>query len=150
MKKPSKQAITWSLNSAAIEFGTSRTTIRKGLRRNGVPTKPTYSTREILMAIAGDLEFERTRVERARADRMEMDLRRKRGETLDVATVNRLLTELVVLPLRERLLALPTTLDVMCNSGSPETARGALKEWVSETLKLLREKIPSEVRNRQA
>lgn len=61
-------AVEWSLNLAAVEFGVSRDTIRRGLRANDVADKKTYTTKEIFDALnGGDLEAEKilkTREER--------------------------------------------------------------------------------------
>jgi phage terminase Nu1 subunit (DNA packaging protein) len=88
-----------------------------------------------------DLREAQTRQANANAKRIELQNLTESEEWVRMAEVERLLTAEVVLPLRSRLLDLPSTLAVRCNPSTPETARTALLQWSDETLKVLREKL---------
>lgn len=51
--RKAEDALEWSINQAAREFGASRDTIRRGLQRDGV-TGETFTTRQIYDALTGD------------------------------------------------------------------------------------------------
>ena len=93
-----KKQITLSLQKAAEEFGVSRETIRRGLRSIEIEAKPTYSIREIHRSIAGDLRFERTRRERAEADKGERANKVAEGQTLEWSAVEKYINERFVSP----------------------------------------------------
>lgn len=63
----------WSLKKAAAEFGVSRETLKKRLTIAEIPTKPTYSTKEICRAVFGDLNNERLRLTREQADKLALE-----------------------------------------------------------------------------
>lgn len=134
----------WSLIAAADEFGVARETIRRGLRRNDVEVKSgkKYTTQQVFKAISGDLKFERTRRERAEADRAEVEAAKSKQEVIhqsDVATFIRN----TFAPVREDLISMPSQLAARCNPADPQKAREALTEWSDEFIKRRREHIPA-------
>jgi len=68
----------WTLKSAAAEFGTTRETLKRGMRIAGIDEDKTYATMDICRALFGDLKGERIRETRARADLLEMESTRNR------------------------------------------------------------------------
>ncbi len=62
----------WTISRAAPEFGTTRETLKRSLSALDLKG-PEYTTREIVRALCGDLKFERTRRERAEADKAEIE-----------------------------------------------------------------------------
>lgn len=140
------KAIRLSLTQAAAEFGTTRDTIRKGLHRlellNGSKKKnQKFTIYDLHRAIAGDLKFERTRHERAEADRAEVAAARERGEVIHVNDVTTFIRNNFG-PVREDVIALPGQLAAKCNPENPELARQTLTEWVDVFIKRRRENLP--------
>lgn len=52
-------ALRWTIHKAAVEFGLSRETLEKNLRKAGIDAQKDYSTKDIVNAIYGDFEQER-------------------------------------------------------------------------------------------
>ena len=69
-----KNPIRWNRLDAAAEFGIDRDTLSRRLRAAGIAPgeDKRFSTKEILAALFGDLEKEKTRNEAAKADLTEM------------------------------------------------------------------------------
>lgn len=75
----------------------------------------------------------------------EIELRRenarKAGELISFDEVQKHYAE-CLLPIRQRLLALPSEAAARCNPSDPEFARRALLEWSDEALRMIREQLP--------
>lgn len=82
-----KNQIKLSIQRAAVEFGVSRETVRRGLRSIEIEPKATYTVREVHRALAGDLKFERGRLVRAQADAAELENRIREGATCELHDV---------------------------------------------------------------
>ena len=132
---------TFSLHGAAMELGCSRETLRRQLTAAGFDHGGPFSLKEICAARTTDDKSAKVRLLEAQAEKIEMENARERGETVVLADVEAIITQKLVLPLRQALTGLPSTLDVRCNSEHPETARLALKQWSDETLRLCRENL---------
>jgi hypothetical protein len=80
----SKQPLRWSLEVAAREMDWNRDTLRKKLvQADQVPALDgTYSTRQLLTAIYGDIDAERLRKTKEEADNMALKNAILRGESL--------------------------------------------------------------------
>ena len=78
--------IRWKLNSASREFGIDAKTLAGRIRRQGIPAgkDQCWSTKEIVAAIYGDLEFERIRKTREEADQIAMENEESRGRLVDL------------------------------------------------------------------
>ena len=87
-KKQSKTAsgIRWTATKAASEFGHDPKTVSARIKTGGIVAgaDKKFSTKQIVAAVFGDLEGERLREVHARADGLEIDNARKRGELLSV------------------------------------------------------------------
>jgi phage terminase Nu1 subunit (DNA packaging protein) len=138
--------MNWSVHKAAVEFGVSRETIIRGLRRLDVEVgrRTTFTTKQIVSSIYGDADFERTRLLRADADIREMERLEKENDLVKLSEVEKMLVDYVAIPVRNLLISAPTTLDQRVNPADPELAREALQRWVDDSLKLLREKLPTQ------
>lgn len=134
--------IRWTLLKAAQESGVTRETIRRGLRRDGIEPGPDgcYSTRQILQAVHGDLEAERIRETRARAELLEMEAAEKRRTLVSMEEVAKIYANALV-PIRQHLNALPSECATRANPADPTHARNALAEWVAGVLPKIREAI---------
>jgi hypothetical protein len=130
----------WSLHKASAEFGVTRETIRRGLAAYGVDPKKEYTTREIHMAIAGDVKAATARDRMASAIARERENRIAEGEIITL-TDNQKWQEKVLLPIRQRLIALPGSMAQRCNPADPSFAETALDAWVKESMPLLRSEI---------
>lgn len=118
----------WSINKAATEFGVSRETVTRGLRANNTTVKAgeEFTTKQIFAALAGDFKYERTRRERAEADKTERENRVANGELLDRAAIEKKVWTDMLAPIRQEMLNLPGQVATLCNPADPETARKVL------------------------
>jgi hypothetical protein len=97
MAKPQK-AIKWTLILAATEFGLDSVTLSKRLRAEGIEADPDgyFTTKQIIIAVAGDLDREKTRNEAAKADLHEMKRDLEREKLIPSERVRASLEELKV------------------------------------------------------
>lgn len=135
-------SLKWTLLKASVEFGVTRETIRRGLTKNSIEVKPNkrYTTREIHSALSGDIDQARARDLMASAISRERENRIADSELIPLAD-NLAWQERVLLPFRQRLLALPGVMSQRCNPTDPAFAQAALETWVKETLPILREEV---------
>lgn len=90
-------AIKWTVERAAQEFGVDHRGLASALRRAGLePVDGHYTTAQIAQAIYGDLEAEKIRTERARADLLEIELAEKRGSVVAVEEVKELGAKVII------------------------------------------------------
>lgn len=84
MRTPDKPT-RWKANRAANEFGVHRTTLARQLTAANIQPDDdgAYSIRDIHRALAGDLNAERIRETRAKADGLEMANAERSGKLLD-------------------------------------------------------------------
>jgi hypothetical protein len=134
----------WSLSKASVEFGVTRETIRRGLRNADIAAKPhqTYTTKQIFAAVAGDLKFERTRRERAEADKAEVEAARLKEEVIHRDDVTTFIRNTFA-PVREDVMAMPAILATKANPENPAIARSILTEWVDAFIARRREQLPA-------
>ena len=137
------KTIKLNLEQAAAQFGASKETLRRGLRRLDIATtKGTrHSLADIYRALSGDLHAERTRETRARADLLELERREKERDLVSLAEVQTLMRD-ILLPVRQRLLALPSEAATRVNPTDPQMARDALQAWVDAALPAIRKGMP--------
>ena len=97
MAKPTKP-IRWTLEQAGAEFDIDPFTLGKRLRAESIEAGEDgrFGTKQIVTAIAGDLEKEKTRNEAAKADLHEMKRDLERGKLIPAERVRASLEELKV------------------------------------------------------
>jgi hypothetical protein len=97
MAKPTKP-IRWTLEQAGAEFDIDPFTLGKRLRAESIEAGEDgrFGTKQIVTAIAGDLEKEKTRNEAAKADLHEMKRDLERGRLIPAERVRASLEELKV------------------------------------------------------
>jgi hypothetical protein len=97
MGKPNKP-IRWTLEQAGAEFDIDPFTLGKRLRAESIECGDDgrFGTKQIVTAIAGDLEKEKTRNEAAKADLHEMKRDLERGKLIPSERVRASLEELKV------------------------------------------------------
>lgn len=136
----------WNLHSAALEFETTEPTIKKGLIANGHEVKrgEKFSTRDIHLALTGDLKTQRTRREAAEADKAEIEAAIAKKEVIPISEVMRYIQQ-TFQPVREQALAMPGALSALCNPTDPQHAREHLQIWSDGFLKHCREHKPAPV-----
>lgn len=137
--------ISHSLQAWATALGVERRTLEVRIVKAGfrVPKKTgTLSAARVFHSMLGEADVEKRRLAAAQATKIERENAAAAGELVAMVEVEKLLTELVVLPLRQALLAAPTTLDTLCNPADPEMARRAIQQWVDEVLQHCREQLP--------
>jgi phage terminase Nu1 subunit (DNA packaging protein) len=101
----------------------------------------TYSTRQIFTALAGDLQFERMREARARADLLELEKREREGQLVSIEQCEAMIRD-ANLPVRQLILALPSTFAARCNPNDPELALEQLEIARNSLLRPWREYAP--------
>lgn len=133
----------WTISKAVIEWNIDPKTLKKGLVERGLKIKKgsTYTTLEISAAIYGDLDYERTLETRERRKALEKENAERDGRTVVMEEVQALYTD-ALLPIRQRLLAMPSECAARANPTDPQFAREALQSWIDRTLPLIREKLP--------
>ena len=128
---------------AAKVFGMDPKTMVRLLRDAGheIAQNRKFSLQEVTGALTGDLEKERIRETRANADLKELELKEKQGELVSLAAVQEMMNT-AMLPMRQRLNALPSEMASKTNPTDPEHARAQLNQWVDQALPLIREQLP--------
>lgn len=136
MKTPTPP-IQWTILAAATEFGCSRETIMKGLRTNGFEPDENsrYTTIQIHTALAGDLKLERTRRERAEADKVERENREKAGELMEIQACEKKLWSDLLAPIKQELEQMAKILAPILCPNDYAGAERILSQW-AEKLKL--------------
>lgn len=135
-----RERVKLTLLQASEEFGVSREQIRRGLSVNGVDAKEAYTIREIHLAIAGDVKVATARDKMASAIARERENRVADGELIPVST-HLEWQHKTLLPMRQRLIALPAEMAHRCNPSDPKFARDALTVWRDEALAIWRKEI---------
>jgi hypothetical protein len=140
IRKSAHKELRLSLRQAEHYFHTTRDTIRRNadLQQIKPDSNGRYSVFDIHRILSGDLRFERTRRERAEADRAEVAAARDRGEVIHVDQVQAFIRN-TFQPVREDVVALPGLLAAKCNPENPELARQTLTEWTDQFIKRRRE-----------
>lgn len=129
----------WTVNKAALEFGTDRRTLTKKLAGIGVSAARgrTYTTREICRALFGDHELEKTLETRERRIALQMDNAERLENLFPKAEVIELYTKYFP-PIREKLFAMPRECAARVRPDNPQLAESVLFGWIDEVLPLLR------------
>jgi phage terminase Nu1 subunit (DNA packaging protein) len=135
----------WTIAKAAPEFGISRETLARRLREMGLEIpkgrrlrKPWLTTKQIMEAVVGSLEKEKTRATAAIADTRELANRVARGELIPGERMREIVRDCFG-PIREALLGAPTQLAQKCNPADPPHAYAVITDWVDGVLRIGRE-----------
>lgn len=132
-----------TIYEASREFAVDRRTLTRGLAERGITVKPgaKYTIKQLHDAIAGDLEYEKTRLTRADADLREMDKLEKKHILVPLSEVADIVNP-ILLTVRQRLNNLAAECGIRCNPTDPALAEQQLNDWVARTLPMVREKLP--------
>ena len=127
---------------AADEFAIPKATLRRKLLSAGVPVGDgeLYTVAQIHAALMGSLDAERIRETRARADLLELERAEKQRDLVPMAEAEAATTS-ALLPIRQRLMALPSEASTRCNPSDPQLAREALDRWLADSLPMIRDGI---------
>ena len=138
-KKAVAGTIAMTLEQAAAEFAIPRPTLRRRVIRAGLKVGDgvTYTISEIHSVLMGSLEAERIREVRARADLLEIERAEKQRDLVPMAEAEAATTS-AMLPIRQRLMALPSEASTRCNPTDPQLAREALDRWLADSLPMIR------------
>ena len=137
---------TWA--ALARELKVSQQLLQYHRRRPGAPEgKHLGAWRAYLDAVeqpqagsSNDLREAKVRETRARAELLEMEKRQLDGELVKLEEVQKIITR-TLLPIRQRMNALPAECASQCNPTDPVLARQALQRWVDESLPLIRSRL---------
>jgi hypothetical protein len=144
-KSPKERGVSHSLQAWATAFGMERRTLEARMVKAGLTVSKNGAlipARKIYVALVGDKQAEEIRALKLDNEERERRAAESDGRLVDRQLIEQQLTEFFTLPLMQALVALPTTLDARCNPGDPALARVALQQWVEETKRLTRERLP--------
>ena len=102
----------------------------------------TYTVAEVHRALVGSLEAERIRQISADADLKELERLEKLKVLVPRAEISELIRS-VLLPIRQRLLALPGEMAAKVNPADPLLAQRELDRWAGASLPMIREAMPT-------
>lgn len=127
--------IKLSVYAMAQELGVAEETLRRKLREIDVKVEKgkRITIKQAFAALHSDLDAERTRETRARADLLEMERKEKEESLVPMATARKVLND-VLGPLKIEMMSASATLSSRCNPGDPELARIAIADWARQTL----------------
>jgi DNA-binding transcriptional MerR regulator len=122
----------------ARELGVSIATLRMRLRQLDIDLEAgqKFGARIIYQAMTGGLQQARAREANARAEVAELEAAKMREDLKPVADLLASLRN-TLLPIRQRLLALPSEAAHNCNPADPEHARRALQDWLDISLAII-------------
>jgi|GEM_PF-3373810 len=85
------KGVRWEVTQASVEFDLHKATLSKRLKTAGIEPGEDgkFSTKQICAAVFGDMDGEKLRVERHRANLLEIEEKEKRNELVSVAAVDR-------------------------------------------------------------
>ncbi len=134
-----KSALARTLFAWSRELGMSRETLAKRLRATDLHLKRNQliTARQIFNAWTGGKDEAQAREANARAELLEYKLRFQTGEIITYAEVEKMFGE-VLLPCRQRLLAMPSECAHTANPTDPAHAQAALQDWVNINLPVMR------------
>lgn len=134
--------ISHTLSAWATALGVEPRTLERQLSRAGINlTKGQKLTaKQIDTARVGEKDLADIREKTARAEKLERENKVEDGKVIPLEE-NLAWQQRVLLPVRQRLLALSGTMAHRCNPTDPTHAQTQLDEWTKETLPLLREEI---------
>jgi hypothetical protein len=146
-RRTSEQAATvrqMTLSEASVEFGVARATLMRKLVRAEVEIGDgiTYTIGQVHRALVGSLEAERIRQISADADLKELERLEKLRILIPRAEISEILRA-VLLPIRQRFLALPGEMAAKVNPSEPLLAQRELDRWAGAAMPLLRESMPT-------
>lgn len=152
MKKPKlgrglhSRTIRWTVSMASIEFGIDARALAKRIRAESVEagTDGKFSTADICLAIFDQLKVQRTRREKAEADKAEIEAKVAKNSVIPRDDVAKFILE-TFSPVREQVVAMPGICAANCNPGNPQQARDVLQSWVDGFLRNCKERIPPHV-----
>lgn len=144
--------IAHTLNAWATSLGLEPRTLERQILKAGFnPPKPreTITAKKILSVVAGDANATKNRLLEAQAIAQERENRNEDENWFHRDDLEKFLSEFVVIPLRQALVSISSTLDAKCNPQNPVVAREALVIWRDETLKLCEAKLPKKKKGTQ-
>lgn len=138
------EALRFTVTGWAKLLGRDPKTIAQRMRSDGhnISKHALFDLGQVLAAVYGDEQLQRTRNLTLDALRKEREEREAAGDLVSRELMEKEIAEFYTLPITQALNSLPTSLDTLVNPTDPELARTALLRWVEETKNLLREKLP--------
>lgn len=134
--------ISHSLSAWATNIGTDRRTLERQLIKSGYVLKAgeKIEAKAIDRARVGEMSEAAIRLKNAQAEDQERKNRIADGEMIPLSD-NLAWQDKVLMPIRQRLLALAGTMGHLCNPTDPKHAQDQLDRWTNETLPMLRAEI---------
>jgi len=130
-----------TLSKASQELGMTLPTLKRRFSEAGVPIDKKTTWRQILIVLqGGDVKEHKARFEAAKADYMYMEMLEREGFLIPKTVIRDLWTA-SLMPVRERLLALPSAYASRCNPADPDHAGAVLEQWVGDTMKSLQDEL---------
>jgi len=137
-------SVKWSVSEAATHAGISREKMRLRLKAAGHATErgARFSPAEVIAAMIGSYDAERTRETRERADKLQLENAEKRKELVTMADA----IEVAVAPwepVARMVKDMPARLSTRCNPGDPVLAREVLDAYAREIVAAIEARLKS-------
>jgi len=132
-----------SVTKAATELGMDAEGLKRKFAEAGIEYKKRQHVtwRQVFIALqGGDAKEHKARFEAAKADYMYMEMLEREGFLIPKNVIHELWTAALV-PIRERLLALPAAYASRCNPADPDHASAVLEQWVADTMRSLQDEL---------
>ncbi len=135
----------YTVSEAAAELNIAVSTLTRRLRAIGeeTPRGRIFTLRQLLAALTskdGDksalLRARRLKAEEE-AKLLAFERREKERDLVPLAEIQALIRD-SFLPVRQRLMALPSEMSARCNPSDPQLAREALDRWLTDSLPIIR------------
>jgi hypothetical protein len=136
------KTIEATLNQWAETLGIEPRTLGRRLTRAEIKVEPRQklTAKQIFTALMGDKEAAQAREANARAEKLERENAEATDSLCKMEDVQKVMRE-TLLPVRQRLMALPSEAAHLCNPTDPQFAQQALQGWVDRSLPLIRDGI---------
>jgi hypothetical protein len=137
--------MTSTIHAGAALLNIDRRTLKKrmaSLGHNVDDTHAKYPIAELAKAAysTGDLKAEKTRETAARADLLELEREREMKRSMSYDKAIELLNSWGI-PIRQKLVALPSEMASRCNPTDPELARAQLETWSVAAMRAIQGEI---------
>lgn len=148
MKQPKPKLLTFTILSAAENWGVSRETVRRGLASVGNTKTSGFTVQEINEAVYGDDKVARTRKLNLEADLLEIEKAKAEGRLLEPEIVNDREAKCMGV-IAEYMRSAEVELPGLTNPTDPEFARQAVTKWVAKFWPLVRNHLNDDAKQNE-
>ena len=125
--------IEHTISAWSKAIGVSESTLEVKLTKEGLPNKGLIRARDIISAMAGERDASIIELNREKTAALALARRKEEGELIDVPTVERLIWQELLGPLKQEMDLMPAKLAPLLGDDPVKV----LTEWVEETKRKL-------------